>query len=253
MCGVALKELGPKDAWIRIYRREQFKRISFEDLVTLIKVAEDEEQLSEDRLAELYDFAEWFTGYKLERTLLPGYEPPKKSAAKFGSANGKKNNGGSSDLTSLTNIGQALSSRLQLAGIGSVAIFEMLTTEQIWDKLYANDPSAHYTEINAIEGAKKGVKSGSLSKKRKDELKNYVDRKKRIFIDAENLTTLPNIGKTVALRLAAVGINSRGIMPVSQWLSCSFGKNPCIGIFPDCVFLLPGKESASAYFEECGW
>ena len=206
-----LRKWGAKEIWEYIYKRERYPRITFNSLVKLVLAYEDIPEITEDKLVELYNFADSVAGYKLERKLLSNYKneavspdlvekyPHAKHSIQINSTN----------LVMLPNIGVGLQERLRAVGIKTVPELLQMETEEIWDKLFAKNSSTHYFEIYSIEGARCGKKVEELDQIRKEALRAYVDKKKgKLAPDPEELTSLPNIGKTLGERLVSVGIAS---------------------------------------------
>lgn len=206
-----LRKWGAKEIWEYIYNRERYPKITFNSLVKLVLAYEDIPEITEDKLIELYDFADSVVGYKLERKLLSNYKneavspelvekyPHAKHSIQINSTN----------LVMLPNIGVGLQDRLRAIGIKTVPELLQMETEEIWDKLFVQNSSTHYFEIYSIEGARYGKKVEELDPKRKEVLRAYVDKKKgKLAPDPEELTSLPNIGKTLGERLYSIGITS---------------------------------------------
>lgn len=113
------------------------------------------------------------------------------------------------ELTTLQNIGPSLAEKLKKSGITTSSALKDETTEKVWDKLYAHYSYVGCVEIYAIEGAKGGIKVKDIDEKRKADLKAYVTlRKGHELPDAEELITLPNIGRDLANKLKNIGIIS---------------------------------------------
>ena len=110
-------------------------------------------------------------------------------------------------LSDLPNIGASLVKRLKAIGVTTPDELMQGNIEDIWDKLYENNPYTDCVEIWSIEGAKQGILYADLDESRKADLKEYVRMKKgREKPDSEELTNLPNIGVSLAEKLKAVGI-----------------------------------------------
>lgn len=110
----------------------------------------------------------------------------------------------------LPNIGASLVKRLQSIGITTVSELMKTKTEEVWDRLYAEQPFSDCVEIWSIEGAKQGILYAELEEKLKSNLKAYVDMKKgRGNADPEDLTQLSNIGVGLAEKLKSIGLGTK--------------------------------------------
>lgn len=110
-------------------------------------------------------------------------------------------------LSDLPNLGTSMVRRLGAIGIYTIEELMQAKTEDVWDKLFEKASFTDCVEIWSIEGAKQGVLYADLDEDRKAELKEYVRTKKgREKNNPEELTTLPNIGTSLAEKLKAVGI-----------------------------------------------
>lgn len=83
----------------------------------------------------------------------------------------------SRQLTGLPNIGIERAKRLEAIGFACAEdlVTSSLTTEEIWEKVFAIFPAADFAEIYAIEGARKRIRSTQISKERKQELRAFVE------------------------------------------------------------------------------
>ena len=68
-----LKKWGAKNVWKHVYENEKHYKLSFNNLVKLVMAEEGIDELSEERLIELYEFADSVAGQKIERKLLSDY------------------------------------------------------------------------------------------------------------------------------------------------------------------------------------
>ena len=110
-------------------------------------------------------------------------------------------------LSDLPNLGTSMVKRLGAVGIFTIEDLMQAKTEDVWDKLFEKASFTDCVEIWSIEGAKQGVLYADLDENRKADLKEYVRMKKgREKPNPEDLTTLPNIGVSLAEKLKAVGI-----------------------------------------------
>ena len=110
-------------------------------------------------------------------------------------------------LSDLPNLGTSMVKRLGAVGIFTIEDLMKAKTEDVWDKLFEKASFTDCVEIWSIEGAKQGVLYADLDENRKADLKEYVRMKKgREKPNPEDLTTLPNIGVSLAEKLKAVGI-----------------------------------------------
>ena len=110
-------------------------------------------------------------------------------------------------LSDLPNLGTSMVKRLGAVGIVTIEDLMQAKTEDVWDKLFEKASFTDCVEIWSIEGAKQGVLYADLDENRKADLKEYVRMKKgREKPNPEDLTTLPNIGVSLAEKLKAVGI-----------------------------------------------
>ena len=110
-------------------------------------------------------------------------------------------------LSDLPNLGTSMVKRLGAVGIVTIEDLMQAKTEDVWDKLFEKTSFTDCVEIWSIEGAKQGVLYADLDENRKADLKEYVRMKKgREKPNPEDLTTLPNIGVSLAEKLKAVGI-----------------------------------------------
>lgn len=110
-------------------------------------------------------------------------------------------------LSDLPNLGTSMVKRLGAVGIFTIEDLMQAKTEDVWDKLFEKATFTDCVEIWSIEGAKQGVLYADLDESRKADLKEYVRMKKgREKPNPEDLTTLPNIGVSLAEKLKAVGI-----------------------------------------------
>ncbi len=110
-------------------------------------------------------------------------------------------------LSDLPNLGTSMVKRLGAVGIFTIDDLMQAKTEDVWDKLFEKTSFTDCVEIWSIEGAKQGVLYADLDESRKADLKEYVRMKKgREKPNPEDLTTLPNIGVSLAEKLKAVGI-----------------------------------------------
>lgn len=110
-------------------------------------------------------------------------------------------------LSDLPNLGASMVRRLGAIGIFSIDELMQAQTEEVWDKLFEKASFTDCVEIWSIEGAKQGVLYAELDDERKAELKEYVRMKKgREKPNPEELTTLPNIGVSLAEKLKSIGI-----------------------------------------------
>ena len=110
-------------------------------------------------------------------------------------------------LSDLPNLGTSMVKRLGAVGIFTIEDLMKAKTEDVWDKLFEKASFTDCVEIWSIEGAKQGVLYADLDENRKADLKEYVRMKKgREKPNPEDLTTLPNIGISLAEKLKAVGI-----------------------------------------------
>ena len=185
-----LRKFGAKELWEHIHRADRWETMTFKSLVKLVKAAEGIEEISRDKLLELYDFAENVLGHPIERKPIDGSYATE-------------------ELDALPNIGESLVKRLKAVGIWTVSDLMEAKTEDVWDKLFAKNSYSDCVEIWSIEGAKQGVLYADLDTKKKDQLKEYVSLKKgRTKPDPEDLTTLPNIGVGLAAKLKDIGITS---------------------------------------------
>lgn len=185
-----LRKFGAKELWEHIHRVDRWETMTFKSLVKLVKAAEGIDEISRDKLLELYDFAENVLGHPIERKPIDGSYATE-------------------ELDALPNIGESLVKRLKAVGIWTVSDLMEAKTEDVWDKLFAKNSYSDCVEIWSIEGAKQGVLYADLDAKKKDQLKEYVSLKKgRTKPDPEDLTTLPNIGVGLAAKLKAIGIAS---------------------------------------------
>ena len=112
-------------------------------------------------------------------------------------------------LSDLPNLGTSMVKRLGAVGIFTIEDLMQAKTEDVWDKLFEKATFTDCVEIWSIEGAKQGVLYADLDESRKADLKEYVRMKKgREKPNPEDLTTLPNIGVSLAEKLKAVGIST---------------------------------------------
>ena len=110
-------------------------------------------------------------------------------------------------LSDLPNLGTSMVKRLGAVGIFTIEDLMQAKTEDVWDKLFEKASFTDCVEIWSIEGAKQGVLYADLDENRKADLKEYVRMKKgREKPNPEDLTTLPNIGVSLAEKLKTVGI-----------------------------------------------
>ena len=110
-------------------------------------------------------------------------------------------------LSDLPNLGTSMVKRLGAVGIFTIDDLMQAKTEDVWDKLFEKASFTDCVEIWSIEGAKQGVLYADLDESRKADLKEYVRMKKgREKPNPEDLTTLPNVGVSLAEKLKAVGI-----------------------------------------------
>ena len=110
-------------------------------------------------------------------------------------------------LSDLPNLGTSMVKRLGAVGILTIEDLMQAKTEDVWDKLFEKASFTDCVEIWSIEGAKQGVLYADLDENRKADLKEYVRMKKgREKPNPEDLTTLPNIGVSLAEKLKTVGI-----------------------------------------------
>lgn len=77
------------------------------------------------------------------------------------------------DFTSLPNIGQVLSQRLQEAEIKSISQMQEMGAEKVFIRLKTIDTTACIHELYAIAGAIEGIRWHQMSKERKAELKEF--------------------------------------------------------------------------------
>ena len=112
-------------------------------------------------------------------------------------------------LSDLPNLGTSMVKRLGAVGIFTIEDLMQAKTEDVWDKLFEKATFTDCVEIWSIEGAKQGVLYADLDESRKADLKEYVRMKKgREKPNPEDLTTLPNIGVSLAEKLKAVGVTT---------------------------------------------
>jgi DNA transformation protein len=78
-----------------------------------------------------------------------------------------------SKLTELPNIGEVLAEKLVKAGIQDEKKLKVMGSEKAFLLIKEIDPKASLSNLYSIEGAIQGVKSASLSKEKKDELKEF--------------------------------------------------------------------------------
>lgn len=187
-----LRKWGAKEVWEYIYKREQYPSLSFNSLVKLVLADEGISEISQERLVELYDFADSVTGNKLERKLLKAQVDDEPES-----------------LKGLQNIGSSMRSRLHSIGINTITDLMRTDTKVIWDRLYEKSSYTDCVEIWSVEGAKRGVLYADLDVALKAELKEYVDcRKGREKPNPEELTALPNIGVGLAEKLKSIGVTT---------------------------------------------
>lgn len=77
------------------------------------------------------------------------------------------------ELSKLPNIGKTVEAQLEQAGIHSEAELRAAGSREAWLKIQANDPSACYNRLCALEGALQGVRWHDLPAAEKEELKAF--------------------------------------------------------------------------------
>ena len=206
-----LKAWGAEGIWEYIYYHEDESNCKFETLVKLACACDDMSDINEERLNQLYDFADSVVGYKLERKYIASTvdnERIRELIQKYPHLEYSIRRN-SKNLVRMHNIGEKLQARLNDVGIITVPDMLQTETEVIWDKLYSRNSSTNSYEIYAIEGARCGKRVDELDPERKAALKAYVEtRKGKICITQDDLISLPNIGPNLAQRLIAVGISN---------------------------------------------
>ncbi|MFA8342517.1 MAG: TfoX/Sxy family protein [Rhodothermaceae bacterium] len=79
-------------------------------------------------------------------------------------------------LSDLPNIGSVLESDLEEAGIKTIEDLITLGTEKSFKMIKKlSNPDACFSKLLAIEGAIQGIRWHGIDKKRKDELKNFIN------------------------------------------------------------------------------
>ena len=80
------------------------------------------------------------------------------------------------ELAGLPNIGPELERLLHQAGIRDAGQLRELGAEQVFLRLKAQDPTACFHKLTAIEGAVQGVRKSRLTPERKAELKAWFQQ-----------------------------------------------------------------------------
>lgn len=83
------------------------------------------------------------------------------------------------ELQKLPNIGQEVERQLNEVGIVTYEDLKSLGAEQAWLKIQEIDPSACIHRLLALEGAICGVKKTLLPEKRRAELKEFYNWRKK--------------------------------------------------------------------------
>lgn len=80
-----------------------------------------------------------------------------------------------STLSKLPNIGDVLAEKLEQAGIKNEKELKIMGSEKVFLLVKEVDPKACINHLYAIEGALQGIRWHSLSKEKKQELKEFFD------------------------------------------------------------------------------
>ena len=83
-----------------------------------------------------------------------------------------------SDLTQLPNIGKTVAQQLEEIGIHTAQELADLGSRGAWLRIQANDPSACYHRLCALEGAIRGIRWHDLPADLKADLKEFYQSHK---------------------------------------------------------------------------
>ncbi len=83
-----------------------------------------------------------------------------------------------SELSKLPNIGKMVAQQLEDAGIHTAQELADLGSREAWLRIQANDPSACYNRLCALEGAIRGVRWHNLPTEIKSDLKDFYQSHK---------------------------------------------------------------------------
>lgn len=81
-------------------------------------------------------------------------------------------------LKSLPNIGVKLTEQLQSVGIDTRDALRAAGAKEAWLRILAQDPSACYMRLTALEGAVQGIPDKQLAQADKDDLKAFYRQAK---------------------------------------------------------------------------
>lgn len=79
------------------------------------------------------------------------------------------------DLEKLPNIGPELARLLRQAEVRDSEELKELGTEAVFLRLKAQDPTACFHKLTALEGAVQGIRKSQLSPERKAQLREFFD------------------------------------------------------------------------------
>ncbi len=84
-----------------------------------------------------------------------------------------------SELSTLPNIGVKLEAQLIDVGISTIEELKAIGSREAWLRILANDPSACFMRLSALEGAILGMRWHYLDDESKDSLKEFYKQHKR--------------------------------------------------------------------------
>ena len=82
------------------------------------------------------------------------------------------------ELSEIPNIGKAVEEQLHQAGIETTKQLRETGSREAWLKIKANDPSACYNRLCALEGAIQGIRCHDLPEDDKRSLKEFYSARK---------------------------------------------------------------------------